>query len=237
MSTSILRSHPNPKLRGWYFGPDVPIPNIPYRIMRRIFQITISLLCGVRVFNRHYEPTEGGVLYICNHQSFLDPMLMGFALSRPINYMARDTLFASPIFKWMITTVNAFPVKRNTADTGAIKEALRRIKAGGQVVIFAEGTRTPDGQIKPFLPGLALLSQRAAKWTIPVVIDGAYECWPRSQPLPGPGTIAVEFAPPISQETAKSMTSDELTASIRGQMIQMQSEMRRRAGRPAIKYE
>lgn len=231
-----LRSHPNPLLGGWSFGDGVPTANLPYRIMRRFFQVTVGYLCKVRVYNRHHEPAEGGVLYISNHQSFLDPMLVGFALRRPLNYMARDTLFASPIFRWMITTVNAFPVKRNTADTGAIKEAMRRIKDGGQVVVFAEGTRSPDGQIKRLMPGVALLAQRVARWTVPVTIDGAFECWPRKNMLPGPGSVVVQYGRPIAQEAARGMSAEDLIARVRQEMIQMQSDIRRRTGRPAIKY-
>jgi 1-acyl-sn-glycerol-3-phosphate acyltransferase len=201
-----------------------------------MFQVTITALCRVRVFNRHYEPQSGSAAYICNHQSFLDPMLMSYALRRPMNYMARDSLFRVPGFKQLIAALNAFPVKRNTADTGAIKEAMRRLKAGGQVVVFAEGTRTHTGHIGPFLPGAALLAQRAAQWIVPVVIDGAFEAWPKSQLLPHAGSIVVQYARPIPQDEAKKMRPEEFLAAVRSTIIEMQAEVRLRLGRPPLTY-
>jgi 1-acyl-sn-glycerol-3-phosphate acyltransferase len=206
--------------------------------MRRFFQVTISLGCNIRVYNRHFEPTRGGAVYICNHQSFLDPVLMSFALRRPMSYMARDTLFHVPLFKRFITALNAFPVRRGTADTGAMKEAMRRLKAGGQVVVFAEGTRTLDGRIGRFLPGVVLLAQRSAEWIVPVVIDGAYEAWPRTQILPSPGSsISVQYAQPIHRDEARKMDAKTFINHVRNVIVEMQTEVRRRAGRPELKYD
>jgi 1-acyl-sn-glycerol-3-phosphate acyltransferase len=195
----------------------------------------LSTLWGVRVFDRCNEPADGGVVYICNHQSFLDPPLMGVALCRPMNYMARDSLFFPP-FGAMIRSVNAFPVKRNTADTGAIKEGMRRLKAGGQLVVFAEGTRTWDGRIGPLLQGASIFSKRAADWTVPVVIDGAMECWPRWRLLPVPGSIVVRYGRPIPKAEAKAMEPAAFLDRVRRTMIEIQADMRRRLGKKPLEY-
>ena len=205
--------------------------------MRRVFQVTMGAIWQVRVFNRHLEPARGGAVYISNHQSFLDPMLASMALRRPMNYMARDTLFRFPIFRQIIESLNAFPVRRGTADLTALKEALRRLKAGGQVVVFAEGTRTTDGRIGPMLPGVAMLAQRAAAWTVPVLIDGAFECWPRTAALPLPGSVVVQYGRPISQDQARAMEPGAFVESIRRQLIEIQTDVRRRVGRPALRYD
>jgi 1-acyl-sn-glycerol-3-phosphate acyltransferase len=229
-------SEPNPALRGWKLTEGVEMPTLWYRGMRRFLQVTCGAVWQIRVFNRRYEPTSGSAVYICNHQSFLDPVVMSMSLCRPMSYMARDSLFRIPIFGWAIASFNAFPVKRDTADTGAIKEAMRRLKRGGQVVVFAEGTRTHDGRIGPFLPGVVLLSQRSAEWTVPVVIDGAYEVWPRKNPLPCPGPIVVQYAPPIHRSEAAKMKPDDLVARVRQTLIEVQGELRRSVGRPAFTY-
>ncbi len=234
---TVLRSHSNPLLDGWHWADGVAMPSLYYRVMRRLCQVVMVSLWRVRVFNRQYEPASGGAVYVCNHQSFLDPMLMGMALRRPMNYMARDTLFHMPLFRRLITSVNAFPVKRGTADLGAMKEAMRRLKSGGQLVVFAEGTRTRDARIGPFLPGVAVLSQRAAQWTVPVLIDGAFEAWPRTQPIPFPGQVIVQYGRPIPREQAAAMSSQEFVDHIRRQLIEIQSQVRARAGRPPLKYD
>ena len=230
-------SYPNPALRTFTLSDGaVQQPTLWYRFNRAGLRVLMPAVWKVRVFERRFEPTDGGAVYICNHQSFLDPILMSFALVRPMNYMARDSLFRVPGFRRLIASVNAFPVKRGSADTGAIKEALRRLKAGGQVAVFAEGTRTLDGKIAPLLPGLAVLAQRAADWTVPVVIDGAFEAWPRWQPLPGPGSVVVQYAPPLSREQVRQWPAAELTKRLRQTLIDMQTDVRRRLGRPELTY-
>ena len=233
---TLLRSHPNPLLNSWALPADVQKARLRYRVMRNVLRLTVTAAWKVRVFNRHFEPPTGGAIYICNHQSFLDPILMSFALQRPMNYMARDSLFRFPVFKQIISGFNAFPVKRGSADLGALKEAMRRLKDGGQVVVFAEGTRTPDARIAPFLPGVAMLAQRAAAWTVPVVIDGAYEAWPRTQTLPGGGSVVVQYAPPIPQADARTLKPEQFIQQVRQSIIDMQTEVRRRVGRSPLDY-
>ncbi|HAU38094.1 MAG TPA: hypothetical protein DCX07_10320 [Phycisphaerales bacterium] len=230
-------SHPNPALRGRWFHAGESRPNVLYRLMRRVFQVFVTAFWKVRVFQRFHEPAQGGAVYICNHQSFMDPILMSFALRRPMSYMARDSLFRFPLFGRVIQALNAFPVRRGTADTGALKEAMRRLKGGGQVVVFAEGTRTRDGRIGPMLPGVAMLAQRAAEWTVPVLIDGAFEAWPRTQALPSPGSIVVRYAPPLSREQTRAMTPEQLMDTVRKTLIEMQADVRRQIGRPALRYD
>ncbi len=234
---SDLHSYPNPALAGLRLPGGVRQPTLWYQFVRGLFRIGVCTAWNVRVFNRHYEPARGSVVYISNHQSFLDPILMSFALRRPVNYMAREGLFRVPIFRHLIHTLNAFPVKRGSADTGAMKEAMRRLKAGGQVQVFAEGTRTLDGRIGKFLRGVGMLAQRSADWTVPVLIDGAYECWPRTQKLPGPGSLVVQYAPPIPKAEACKMDPRDFVERVRQTLIEIQTDVRRREDRPQLTYD
>jgi 1-acyl-sn-glycerol-3-phosphate acyltransferase len=231
----VLPSYPNPQLniRG-STRPGVPATAWHYIAWRTGLQVGCCALWKVQVFNRHYEPTEGSALYMCNHQSFLDPVLMSIGLRRPMNYMARDTLFRTRWFARLISSCYAFPVKRGSADTGALKEALRRLKAGHQLVVFPEGTRTRDGSIGPFLPGVGMLAKRAAQVIVPTLIDGAFECWPRWQPLPLPGNIAVIYGKPISHDEAAGLETEELVNLVRGRIVTMQRELRQRLGRTPL---
>ena len=231
-----LPSYPNANIDTWRPPAGVPKATFWFRLWRWGFQVWVSAICTVEIFNRHYEPAAGSVLYICNHQSYLDPPLMSMSLQRPVNYMARDTLFRSRVFGPLITSFGAFPVKRGTADTGALKEAIRRLKAGGQLVIFAEGTRTRDGRVGPFLPGVALLAQRVADWIVPVTIEGAFEAWPRTSPLPGPGSISVMYAPPIPREEARAVEGGAFLARVRRTIIDMQGQLRLRRGMKPLVY-
>ncbi len=231
-----LNTRPNPLLEGLRLPKGVQHVGFQYRAWRCFFKVMVCSICQVRVLHRHYEPPTGGVVYISNHQSFLDPVLVGFALRRPVNYMARDSLFRIPVFGSAIRSVNAFPVRRGTADTTAMRETIRRIKNGGQVAIFPEGTRTRDGRIGKFLPGVGLPARRAADWTVPVLIDGAFEAWPRGQVLPTPADIIVQYAPPIPQSEARKLKPRDFVEHIRQTLIEMQTDLRTQTGRKPLTY-
>ncbi len=232
-----LRSHPNPLLVDKPWPPTVQTAHPWYRLIRRILQCCGMLGVKVRIFNRHYEPPHGGVVYISNHQSFFDPVLVGIALQRPMNYMARDTLFNNHLFRFLISSLNAFPLKRNTADTTALKEAMRRLKKGGQVTVFPEGTRTGDGSIGDFLPGFAILSRRAAEWTVPVVIDGAFDVWPKQSAFPGPtGEIVLCYGEPMHRQEVRNYPGVEFVNHIRQRILSLQDDVRRRRGLHRFEY-
>jgi len=232
-----IRSHPNPLLRDLYRRTDIQRFTPYYSFWRALLRVAMPLVLRTRIFNRHYEPATGGVVYICNHQSFLDPLLMAYGLRRPVNFMARHTLFKTPGFKQLIESVNTFPVDRDSFGMGGLKEAFRRIKRGCQVVVFAEGTRTYDGKIQPFMPGVALLSQRAADWTVPVVIDGAFEAWPRTRKFFRFGNVVVQYDRPIPQSVARGMEARDFVDMVRRRMIKIQADIRRRVGRCPLTYE
>ena len=149
-------------------------------------QALYVLLYHGRVYHTSRVPVEGGVLLLANHQSFFDPILATLALPRECHYMARDTLFRNRWFRKLIESLNAFPVKRDTADVGAIKETLRRLKKGALVTVFPEGTRTLDGSVRPMQPGVVLIARKARVPLVPTLILGAYEAWPRHAALPRP---------------------------------------------------
>jgi 1-acyl-sn-glycerol-3-phosphate acyltransferase len=194
--------------------------------MRYLCQMLFFLFWRVRVFGLRNVPAEGGVLLACNHQSFLDPVLVTLALHREGNYMARDTLFRNRWFRRLIESLNAFPVKRSTADVGAIKEIIRRLRDGKVVVTFPEGTRTADGSIRPLHDGSMLVAKRAGAAVVPTLIDGAFEAWPRTRSLPRPGTIRVLYGRPILPADAAAIGVDELTRQTYEELLRLQRSIR-----------
>lgn len=157
-------------------------------------------LFQARFYGRHHVPREGGVILAANHQSFLDPALIGIGLDREIDFMARATLFRNPAFRALIVACNAFPVERDSGDVKGVKEALRRLQAGRALVVFPEGTRTRDGLVAPMKGGIRLLAERAAVPIVPVLVEGAYLAWPRRRPLPGMYPVNVLYGPPVRPE-------------------------------------
>lgn len=201
---------------------------ISFWFCRYLCQCSMILLMKSRVFGLARFPARGAVLVVSNHQSYLDPVLATMALPREGHYMARDTLFNNRWFGGLIRFLNAYPVKRGTADMLAIKETMRRLKEGRVVLVFPEGTRSQDGRVGPMLGGLATVARKCKAPIVPALVDGVYKAWPRDRLLPGWGDVIVEYGAPITPEEYASMSPDELTDEIRRRIVVMQEKWHRR---------
>lgn len=195
-----------------------------------------TLYLRARVYGRRHVPSEGGVLLVSNHQCWIDPALVGMGLDRECHYMARDTLFVKPAFARLIRSMNAFPVQRNAADVGAIKEALRRLKQGHAVLVFPEGTRTPDGRVHEMLPGLVAIAKRAQVPIVPVLLDGLFQAWPKWCRLPRAGDMVMQYGKPIWPKDYADMDPDQLMARIRAGILGMQRRWHGRLPERRLKW-
>ncbi len=108
------------------------------------------------------------MIFVSNHQSHLDPLIAGCHLG-PFAPLARTTLFDIPFWGWALGQLGGVALAREKSDVGALRAAIKVLKAGGRVLIFPEGTRTRDGEMGPFLPGMLVLVRRtgAAKISPP----------------------------------------------------------------------
>jgi 1-acyl-sn-glycerol-3-phosphate acyltransferase len=122
-------------------------------------------------------PLEGPVLFASNHQSFLDPVLMGVASPKMIVFMSRDDLFKYPVLSWILPRMYVIPLERGAGDLGAIKAAIRALKSGQGFGIFPEGRRSRTGQLEPFKSGAAAIAMRTGATVVPVGITGSKEAW------------------------------------------------------------
>ena len=192
---------------------------------RVFFQFIAILLFHVRISGRENVPTKGAALLVTNHQSMLDPWLIGIALKRQIHYMARESLFRGGIIQYLFERTNAFPIRRGRADTTAIRESLNRLEKGYLVNIFPEATRTADGSIGPVAAGVAVIVRRARVPVIPVSVEGAFEAWPRGRRLPRPRPIRIRYGKPIDITELESLSADDIAIRIRRELVALQRQL------------
>ncbi len=202
-----------------------------YAVLQQVARVLFAVVFRIRVEGRRRLPRRGGVLVVSNHQSYLDPVLAAVGMPRPFHPMARRSLFRFPPFAWLIRSLHAFPVRRGSADMGAVREALRRLKGGAVVLMFPEGTRTRDGAIGRLRAGPVMLARRAGVPILPLVIDGAFEAWPRSRRLPRPHPIRVACGRPVSAEAAAGRDPAEVLDAVRREMVEVQRRLRSRRER------
>ena len=202
-----------------------------YWLARLVCRLFAMACFRWRCYGLDNVPKQGPFLLVSNHQSFLDPIFCGSRPKRHFYFLARDTLFENWFFGPLIRSVYAIPVKREQGDLGAMKKVISILKEGDGVCLFPEGTRTRDGKILPFTAGLGLLCRRGNATIVPVVIDGAYECWPRTQKLFKTGfPVMVHYGKPISSQEAKEMGDKKLAQLLTDTLRKMQNESRIKRG-------
>lgn len=172
-------------------------PTRTWKFLQTIARIATTLMFDLKVYGAHRVPQEGGVLVVSSHQSYLDPVLLGVRLKRPLSYMAKSELFKFGPFAWLIRSLGAFPVRQGAADVRAMKEAIERVQEGHALNIFPEGSRTETGELQPIEPGVALVIRKAKVPVIPVVIDGANRAWPKDRKMFRPARITVLYGSPM----------------------------------------
>jgi len=208
-----------------------------YHLARLMCCLFFRVFFRVRVYGKENIPRKGPFLLISNHQSYLDPVLCGMRVSKQLCFLARDSLFANRFFGSVIRSVNTIPVKRGSADVSAMRKIISRLREGYSVCLFPEGTRTSDGRVADFRPGFGLLSRRSGAPIVPMVIDGAFECWPRNKKFFSPWCeIDVCYGKCISADEVDKMSDRKLAESLTQTVRRMQTELRTRRGKEPFKY-
>jgi 1-acyl-sn-glycerol-3-phosphate acyltransferase len=153
-----------------------------------LIKLVGRLFFRLRVVHRERMINHGPVIMASNHESYLDPPLVGSVADRAIFFLARKSLLAGPFFGWLLPKLNVIPVDQEGNDRSALKALIRILKAGEGTLVFPEGERTKDGRLRPALPGLGFVIAKTLAPVVPMRIFGAREAWPR-------GSSRVRFRP------------------------------------------
>jgi 1-acyl-sn-glycerol-3-phosphate acyltransferase len=203
--------------------------SIPWRIAQAIAGGLATLLFSLKVEGRENVPARGGALIVANHQSYLDPVLMAVRLDRPLNYMAKSELFEGRVGGWMLRAVfNGIPVRQGEHDFRAVRETIRRLRAGHLVNVYPEGERCADGEIGPMQRGVGLIAQRAGVPVVPAVIAGAFAAWPRHRRLFRRRPVRIRFGAAVD---VAHLGAEEIIATIGRALNEMYESARRRNDR------
>ncbi len=190
-----------------------------YAVCSWICWAGLTLGFGLRIKGKRHIPQTGPALIIANHQSFLDPVLVGLAAPRMLTYLARKTLFHhQPIFSWLIRTLHAIPVDQDGVAKEGMRAVLQALEAGRAVLIFPEGGRTENGKIAPLMRGIVLLVERSKAPVVAIGLAGAFQALPRGRVIPNlsplflpaqDSAIAVAVGRPISPQELSRLSRQE----------------------------
>jgi len=174
-----------------------------------ISRVVFTLIYRREITGLENLPESGSYILAANHQSYADPPLVGSCIKKKIYYIAKKELFRIPVFGWFIKKMNAFPVDRDIADAGALKNALKILQSGNILLVFPEGTRYKPGKIRKLKKGAAMLSISSNSPVVPVAVIN-------SDKLSSFKKIKVKFGIPIRFNSGEdyNVATDKIMSEI-----------------------
>lgn len=168
-------------------------------VLRPLALILSRVLFNIKFQGVEHIPKDGACIITPNHFTYADPIWITIPIYRRVRYMAWSRMFEIPLLGSVMRLFGAFPVKVESTDTYAQREAIELLRGGYALVIFPEGGRSKSGKLMPFKGGAFRLAITHGIPILPVTIhEGAYEIWPPHRTFPRTGDLTITFHPPIA---------------------------------------
>lgn len=166
-------------------------------------------------------------IFAVNHQSTLDIPVAFAALPANLRFVAKHSLLYVPFIGWYMWATGMIPVNRSdrTRAVASLRRAGDRIRAGANIIIFPEGTRSRDGKILPFKKGPFALALESRVPIVPVAIHGSGAVLPAGNWIHSPGVIRVKVGRPIPTEGRDTNDREGLAREVREAIIQLHREI------------
>jgi 1-acyl-sn-glycerol-3-phosphate acyltransferase len=161
---------------------------------------------------------RGVYVFTSNHLSTYDILaVLRLQPARRVRFIAKKSLFYIPFFGWAIALAGYIAIDRGNRKRAmdSMQVALRRIQRGTSVVVYPEGTRSPDGSLLPFKTGSFLMAIRARVPVVPVTMVGTHRLQPKGRFLAVPGTFRIIFDAPIPTASLQERDRATLAAQVR----------------------
>jgi 1-acyl-sn-glycerol-3-phosphate acyltransferase len=193
-----------------------------YWVARTGVRLALAL-SGVRVRQIHpeYAAEHPTAVFVCNHVSNIDPPALFMVLPRIAIILKRE-LRRIPLLGYVMELGGFIYVDRRARGSRreALEQAVATLRKGISLLIFPEGTRSPDGRLLPFRPGPFTMAIEAQKPIVPVTVHGARELMPKGEGSIRPGVVTLRFHPPVLTEGLTSADRNELIERVRATMEQ-----------------
>lgn len=195
-----------------------------YAVLRAFIMFLFKLKYSLRYEGLENIPQDGTYIYASNHRSYTDPVVITLPVKRRFAYMAKEELFHKNIFfTAIIRIMGAFPVERGKGDSTVITSSVEKLKAGRNLIIFPEGTRSYDGKVGRGKSGVALIAAMAGVDVVPVgIIFAGAKLKSHSdilvrfgKPIPA-AELAIEGNSPSEIKAVKVRIMSEITALVEG---------------------
>jgi len=190
--------------------------------LARLWARIILALCSVRLVMQGREKiaSHGPCLFLSNHQSQFDILAVVLAIPLQFRILAKKELFYIPVFGWVLKLSGFVGIDRGNREKAirSLDRAALRLRGGTSLLIYAEGTRSPDGQLLPFKKGGFVLAIQAGVPVVPITIRGGRDILPKGSLRIRPGTLTLTVGDPIDPTRFTLETKEGLMAEVRSAM-------------------
>ena len=186
---------------------------------------------SIKVEGWRREYSQKPFIIASNHSSHMDtPLIFScFPFSKTNNVRtiaALDYFFSNYAFRnFSHLLCNLIPINRSSADMISISMCEKTIKANGTLIIYPEGTRTRDGTVGDFKPGIGLIVQKTRIPVIPVCIKGSFACFNYRHIIPKPGKVSIKFGTPMKFGLSDASDPRKITEAVRDEVIKLSKSM------------
>lgn len=191
-----------------------------YRVCKGIVYGLIKLFYRHRVTGIQRVP-RGAAIFASNHVSFLDPPIIGSSCPFPVHFFARASLFNGALLRFFISRLNTHPLQYGDHELAAMKMACHLLEEGKKIILFPEGERSFNGQLKELKPGAARIALRTKAPIVPVYLEGVFKVWPRTRSLPRLfGKTRCHFGSPLYPSNYAHLPKKEATEKLNQDLME-----------------
>jgi 1-acyl-sn-glycerol-3-phosphate acyltransferase len=162
-------------------------------------------------------PKSPIAVYASNHTSYMDIPVIFSALPFQFRILAKKVLWSMPFIGWYLNRSGQISIdtRSSHASFSSLTTGIKALRAGMPLFVFPEGARTPDGELRVFLPGAAFLAIRAQVPLVPMALSGVYELLPIHTHHYYPGELTLKIGEPIETTGMTLRQAEELTEQLR----------------------
>jgi 1-acyl-sn-glycerol-3-phosphate acyltransferase len=192
---------------------------VPEFLMRFITWVLVNTLYRVRADGLQHVPEDGPALLVCNHVSFMDPLLLMASLRRPARFVMYYKIFNIPLLRFVFRTARAIPIAGHKESPVVLEQAYDAIDealaAGELVCVFPEGSLTTDGAVAAFRPGLEKILARRPVPVVPMALRGLWgSVWSRRDSMLHRARLPRRFRARVELVVDQPIAPAHLTAPV-----------------------
>jgi 1-acyl-sn-glycerol-3-phosphate acyltransferase len=201
---------------------------------RKLWSPVLLWVGGVKllVHGRDHIDTSKPAIYVSNHQSTIDIPVLFMAIPVNLRFVGKKELGYVPILGWYLVLAGYILIDRGNhrKAIASLEKAAQKIRKGTNIIVYPEGTRSPDGTVMPFKKGPFALAIKSGVPIIPVTIEGSGRVMPKNSWNAKPGTIEVMLGKPIDTTGYAENERERLMKDVRDVIIEQSLKMGGKGG-------